>query len=103
MLSGGAYGVQRGVSAPFSSAGSSAVAVVEGSATTLLERLGVDPTTVRDGDLVVRTPITGEEIAWVTRTDKAATDCPSRSLHRFIQKENTIRCVGRSPYTLRIG
>ena len=50
------------------------MAVVEDSATTLLERLGVDPTTVRDGDLVVRTPITGEEIARVTRTDKAATD-----------------------------
>ena len=38
----------------------------------LLERLGVEPST--DGDLVVHTPITGEEIARVTRTDATATD-----------------------------
>jgi aldehyde dehydrogenase (NAD+) len=43
-------------------------------ATTLLERLGVDPARVEAGDLVVRTPITGEEIARVARTDAAATD-----------------------------
>jgi aldehyde dehydrogenase (NAD+) len=40
----------------------------------LLERLGVDPTLVGDGDLVVRTPITGEQIARVARTDAAAAD-----------------------------
>ena len=38
----------------------------------LLDRLGVD--TAAGGDLVVRTPITGEEIARVARTDAAATD-----------------------------
>jgi aldehyde dehydrogenase (NAD+) len=37
----------------------------------LLERLGVDSDRVVDGDLVVRTPITGEEIARVRRTDAA--------------------------------
>jgi len=42
------------------------------SAAELLERLGVD--TSAGGDLVVRTPITGEEIARVERTDAAATD-----------------------------
>ena len=40
----------------------------------LLDRLGVDPGQVSDGDLVVRTPITGEEIGRVPRTDAAATD-----------------------------
>jgi len=42
------------------------------SAAELLERLGVD--TSAGGDLVVHTPITGEEIARVERTDAAATD-----------------------------
>jgi aldehyde dehydrogenase (NAD+) len=40
----------------------------------LLERLGVDQSLVADGDLVVRTPITGEELARVTRTDAAGAD-----------------------------
>jgi aldehyde dehydrogenase (NAD+) len=40
----------------------------------LLERLGVDPARVADGDLAVRTPITGEEIARVSRTDAAGTN-----------------------------
>ena len=44
------------------------------SAKALLERLGVDPALVTDGDLVVRTPITGEEIARVARTTRPATD-----------------------------
>ena len=42
--------------------------------TPLLDRLGVDPARVEGGDLVVRTPITGEEIARVARTDAAETD-----------------------------
>jgi aldehyde dehydrogenase (NAD+) len=40
----------------------------------LLERLGVDPGLVGEGDLMVRTPITGEQISRVARTDAAATD-----------------------------
>jgi aldehyde dehydrogenase (NAD+) len=40
------------------------------SATDLLERLGVDPALVTEGDLVVRTPITGEEIGRVARTSE---------------------------------
>jgi aldehyde dehydrogenase (NAD+) len=40
----------------------------------LLERMGVDPSHVRGGDLVVRTPITGEEIARVARSDAAGAD-----------------------------
>ncbi len=40
----------------------------------LLERLGVDPGRVAEGDLAVRTPITGEEIARVARTDAAGAD-----------------------------
>jgi aldehyde dehydrogenase (NAD+) len=40
----------------------------------LLERLGVGLSLVTDGDLVVRTPITGEEIARVSRTDAAGVD-----------------------------
>ncbi len=43
-------------------------------ATALLEELGVGTAMVSAGDLVVRTPITGEEIARVVRTDAAATD-----------------------------
>ncbi len=43
------------------------------SAADLLERLAVDPGSTREGDLVVRTPITGEEIGRVARTDAAAT------------------------------
>jgi len=43
------------------------------SASDLLERLGVDPALVTEGDLVVRTPITGEEIARVARTTEAET------------------------------
>jgi len=44
------------------------------SAGALLERLGVDPARVTEGDLAVRTPITGEEIGRVARTDEAATE-----------------------------
>ena len=44
------------------------------SASDLLNRLGVDAAAVTDGDLVVRTPITGGEIARVSRTDAAATE-----------------------------
>ncbi len=40
----------------------------------LLARLGVEPAVVEGGDIVVRTPITGEEIARVARTSEAATD-----------------------------
>jgi aldehyde dehydrogenase (NAD+) len=47
---------------------------VHASTEELLERVGVDPASVMDGDLVVRTPITGEEIGRVARTDAAATD-----------------------------
>ena len=43
-------------------------------ATALLAQLGVDPGSVQIGDLVVRTPITGEVIAQVERTDAAATE-----------------------------
>jgi aldehyde dehydrogenase (NAD+) len=43
------------------------------SAADLLERLGVDPALVTDGDLGVRTPITGDEIARVARTGEEAT------------------------------
>jgi aldehyde dehydrogenase (NAD+) len=39
----------------------------------LLERLGVDDSLVSSGDLVVRTPITGEELARVARTAEAET------------------------------
>ena len=50
----------------------------------LLERLGVDPAAVADGDLVVRTPITGEEIARVDRSDGAATDAAvARAVEAF--------------------
>jgi L-aminoadipate-semialdehyde dehydrogenase len=42
-------------------------------ASALLDRLGVDPTLVSAGDLVVRTPITGAELGRVTRSDEAAT------------------------------
>ena len=44
------------------------------SARALLERLGVDPALVADGDLLVRTPITGEEIGRVARTTEAEHD-----------------------------
>jgi len=42
------------------------------TAAELLQRLGVEPPP--DGELVVRTPITGEEIARVRRADEAAAD-----------------------------
>jgi len=44
------------------------------AAHSLLERLGVDPARVSHGDLVVRTPITGEEIGRVARADVARAD-----------------------------
>ena len=44
------------------------------TATDLLERLGVDSARVTDGDLVVRTPITGEEVGRVARNSEADTD-----------------------------
>jgi len=52
------------------------VATVDVSAGTagLLEALGVDASRVSEGDLVVRTPITGEEIGRVCRTDEGETD-----------------------------
>jgi L-aminoadipate-semialdehyde dehydrogenase len=43
-------------------------------AAVLLERLGVDPARVTEGDLSVRTPITGEQIGAVARTDAAGAD-----------------------------
>jgi aldehyde dehydrogenase (NAD+) len=54
------------------------------AAAALLERLGVDPTRVSEGDLAVRTPITGEEIGRVTRADAAATDAAvARAVRAF--------------------
>ncbi len=44
------------------------------AATELLDGLGVDRASVVDGDLVVRTPITGDELARVARSDAATTD-----------------------------
>ena len=44
------------------------------SASSLLEQLGVEASRVDEGDLVVRTPITGEEIGRVARMDAAGTD-----------------------------
>ena len=43
------------------------------SASSLLQQLGVDASRYGEGDLVVRTPITGEEIGRVARTDAAGT------------------------------
>ena len=43
------------------------------AAEALFARLGVDPASVTDGDLLVRTPITGEEIGRVARTTEAET------------------------------
>ncbi len=51
-----------------------ATEISSASAVELLERLGVDRAGFTDGDLVVRTPITGEEIGRVARTDAAAAD-----------------------------
>ena len=50
------------------------VAPATAQAAELLERLGVDPSRVAEGDLAVRTPITGEEIGRVARTDAAGAD-----------------------------
>ena len=49
-------------------------ATVSASALDLLARLGVGASQVTDGDLVVRTPITGEEIGRVARDDQSSTD-----------------------------
>ncbi len=50
----------------------------------LLDRLGVDPARASSGDLAVHTPITGAEIARVTRTDAAETDAAvTRSTEAF--------------------
>ena len=46
---------------------------MQSTAASLLDRLGVDQARVAHGDLVVRTPITGEEIGRVARTDEAGT------------------------------
>jgi aldehyde dehydrogenase (NAD+) len=52
----------------------------------LLERLGLGPELTTGGDLVVRTPITGEELAHVTRTDAAAADAAvGRAVRAFEQ------------------
>ncbi len=58
--------------------------VADSAAAGLLERLGVDPAVTGYGDLVVRTPITGEEIGSVARSDAAATDaCVARAVDAF--------------------
>ena len=44
------------------------------SAADLFERLGIDAGSVAEGDLAVRTPITGEELARVARSTEAETD-----------------------------
>ena len=49
-------------------------ATVSASALDLLARFGVGASQVTDGDLVVRTPITGEEIGRVARDDQSSTD-----------------------------
>ena len=54
------------------------------TASDLLERLGVDSALVTGGDLAVRTPITGEEIARVARTGAEETDAAvARSVAAF--------------------
>src|SRR4029079_4290929 len=52
---------------------SMATATSTASAKALLERLGVDSAFVTDGDVVVRTPITGDEIARLARTSERET------------------------------
>ncbi len=60
--------------------------VAVSAAAGLLERLGVEPALSGSGDLVVRTPITGEEIGSVARSDAAATDtCVARAADAFGQ------------------
>jgi aldehyde dehydrogenase (NAD+) len=50
----------------------------------LLERLGVDPAGVSEGDLAVRTPITGEEIGRVARTDAPSAEAAlARAVEAF--------------------
>ncbi len=56
------------------------------AAADLLDRLGVDPALVTSGDLVVRTPITGEEIGRVSRTDEAATDAAIARSRRRVRR-----------------
>src|SRR5215813_724627 len=54
------------------------------TARALLERLDVDGTVLADGDLVVRTPITGEEIGRIARTSAAETDAAvARAVRAF--------------------
>jgi aldehyde dehydrogenase (NAD+) len=54
------------------------------AASELLERLGVQTDVVSDGDLVVRTPITGEEIGRVARSDAdAANAAVARAVEAF--------------------
>jgi aldehyde dehydrogenase (NAD+) len=54
------------------------------AAQSLLERLGVDRAALNEGELVVRTPITGEEIGRVRRADAADTDATvARSVAAF--------------------
>jgi aldehyde dehydrogenase (NAD+) len=61
-----------------------ATTTVHPSAGGLLERLGVDAARVSKGDLVVRTPITGEEIGRVRRTDTEGADAAvARSVAAF--------------------
>jgi aldehyde dehydrogenase (NAD+) len=64
------------------------VATVESgtSAASLLERLGVEQNRVSRGDLVVRTPITGEGIGRVARTDAASADAAvARAVSAFAE------------------
>src|SRR4249919_1696173 len=52
--------------------------------TTLLDRLGVDRARIEAGELSIRTPITGEELAHVSRTDAAGADASvSRASRAF--------------------
>ncbi|HET7702547.1 MAG TPA: aldehyde dehydrogenase family protein, partial [Candidatus Limnocylindrales bacterium] len=51
-----------------------ATTTTHAAAADLLDRLGVDRARVTTGDLVVRTPITGEELGRVQRADSAAAD-----------------------------
>ena len=54
-------------------------------ATDLLERLGVEPARVSGGDLVVRTPITGEEIGRVERSSRRGYGGRRRACQRRVR------------------
>jgi aldehyde dehydrogenase (NAD+) len=82
---------------------SATVSGAAAQAAELLQRLGVDPARVADGELVVRTPITGEEIGRVARSTEGEADAAVARAHEAFARWRDVPAPRRGELVRLLG